>query len=52
MCYLYVGCMHKRITLQGCIDHSKLHRPGCNSQFSIDRDSSGRERLVYKEDPL
>ena len=38
--------------LRGGVEHNNLCRPGCNSQFSIDYDTFGRERLVYKEDPL
>ena len=32
--------------------HNRLRRPGCNSQLKIERDSRGKERLVYTEDPL
>ena len=38
--------------LRGWAEHNNLRWPGCNSQLSSDCDTSGRERLVYKEDPL
>ena len=37
---------------EGGAEHNNLRRPGCDSQFSFDHDTSGREHLVYKEDPL
>ena len=38
--------------LRGGVEHNNLQRPGCDSQFSIGFDEMGRERIVYKEDPL
>ena len=38
--------------LRGGVEHNNLRRPGCNSQLSIDYDCIGREKIVYKEDPL
>ena len=47
---IYIIGMH--CALRGGIEHNKLRRPGCNSQFSVEKDDRGLERLVYKEDPL
>ena len=47
---IYMMGMH--CALRGGAEHSKLHRPGCNSQFKIERDTHGVEMLVYREDPL
>ena len=47
---IYMVGMH--CALRGGVEHSKLRRPGFDSQFSIERDERGVERLVYKEDPL
>ena len=38
--------------LWGGVEHNKLHRPGCNSQFRFECDNCGIKRLVYVEDPL
>ena len=38
--------------LRGGIEHNCLRRPGCQSQFSVEFDVRGKERLVYHEDPL
>ena len=47
---IYMIGMH--CALHGGSEHNNLRQPGCMSQFTFDRDSSGRQRLVYKEDPL
>ena len=38
--------------LRGGVEHYNLRRPGRDSQISLDRDQFGRERIVYREDPL
>ena len=47
---IYMISMH--CALRGGAEHCNLRRPGCNSQFSFDCDTLGRERLIYREDPL
>ena len=46
---IYMVGMH--CALRGGSEHSNLRRPECDSQITFDRDTSGRERLVYTEDP-
>ena len=47
---IYMIGMH--CALRGGLEHNKLQRPGCNSQFYFEFDERGVECLVYKEDPL
>ena len=47
---IYMIGMH--CALRGGIEHNRLRRPGCNSQIVIEKLESGKERLVYTEDPL
>ena len=47
---IYMMGMH--CALRGGMGHNKLWRPGCNWQFSIEKDNRGKECLIYSEDPL
>ena len=47
---IYMMGLH--CALHGGIEHNKLCRPGCDSQFHLEFDDRGKQRLVYKEDPL
>ena len=47
---IYMLGLH--LALHGGVEHCRLRRPGFNCQISVEVDNSGRERLVYREDPL
>ena len=47
---VYMVGMH--CALCGGLEHNKLCRLGCDSQFSFEFDGRGIETLVYQEDPL
>ena len=47
---IYMIGMH--CALRSGAEHNDLRHPGLNSQFSFESDVKGKERLVYKEDPL
>ena len=44
--------LHMHCALRGGAAHNNLRRPGCNSRIKIEVDNSGKECLVYTEDPL
>ena len=47
---IYMMGLH--LALRGGVEHNRLRRPGFESQICVDVDTSGREVLVYTEDPL
>ena len=48
---IYMLGLH--LALRGGVEHHKLRRPGFSSQITTEiEESSGREMIVYKEDPL
>ena len=47
---IYMLGLH--LALRGGVEHSRLRRPGFNSQIVVNVDEKGRKRLVYREDPL
>ena len=47
---IYMLGLH--LALQGGVEHARLRRPGFDLQVIVDVDDKGRERLLYREDPL
>ena len=47
---IYMVGLH--CVLYGGVEHTRLRRPGCNSQFSFEKDDRGVEHLVFREDKL
>ena len=47
---IYLLGLH--LALRGGVEHARLRRPGFDCQITIGLDDKGRERLVYREDPL
>ena len=47
---IYMMGLH--LALRGRVEHNRLRRPGFSCQINVEFDNNGKERLVYKEDPL
>ena len=47
---IYMMGLH--FALRGGVEHSRLRRQGFDAQITVNVDDKGRQRLIYKEDPL